>query len=99
VMNPEVCCIHHPAAYFDDSERSSILQLLKEHVTKKGLELPDSEFRYRQPRTVFFSTGSPGLTTYADQVFDVSLEFPTEQQKQQQQQQQQQHTHTHTTGL
>lgn len=73
VANPEMLVVHKPTAHFDDNDRLSMMQLLKEHVEHKGLELPDKDRRFRRPRTVFFSTEYASNAALADQAFEVSL--------------------------
>merc|ERR1712113_570615 len=71
VMNPEVLVVHIPTANFNDTEASAIIDLLREHVDRKGLELDESERRFRRPRTVFMTSSRIIGVQKADAVYKV----------------------------
>lgn len=73
VGDPEVLVIHKPALLFDDREREKTIQLLRDHVDERGLEMPVATRRFRRPRTVFFTSMSAVAVRKADAVYKVSL--------------------------
>jgi ABC-type transport system involved in cytochrome bd biosynthesis fused ATPase/permease subunit len=73
VGNPEVLVMHKPALLFDDRERGKIVQLLREHVDEKGIEMPIEGRKGRRPRTMFFTSMSAVGVKIADAVYKVSL--------------------------
>ena len=73
ITNPEVLVVHKPALFFDDGDAKLVLDLLREHVDERGLELPKEGKRHRRPRTVFFTCAKIVGVTLADKVFEVRL--------------------------
>lgn len=57
IFNPEVLVLHRPVDEADEGFSNEILNLLREFVDKRGLELDEVEFPKRRPRTVFFTGG------------------------------------------
>jgi ABC-type multidrug transport system fused ATPase/permease subunit len=72
VYNPEVLVLHKPLVDFNHQEQVSIAGLLREHVTERGIELPDGK-QYRRPRTVFFTATTTVGITEADEIYQISF--------------------------
>jgi len=51
-----------------------VLASLKEHVTKRGLCLPDKLTSRRRPRTLFFSPTSHSQAAEADNIWEIDYE-------------------------
>jgi len=73
VTNPEVIIMHKPVMSFDDQEQRSVMELLRENVERKGIELPEQDEMYRRPRTIFYTSGTLVSVAASDVVYKVSL--------------------------
>eukprot|EP00931_Biecheleriopsis_adriatica_P058829 TRINITY_DN35100_c0_g1_i1.p1 TRINITY_DN35100_c0_g1~~TRINITY_DN35100_c0_g1_i1.p1 ORF type:complete len:884 (+),score=135.69 TRINITY_DN35100_c0_g1_i1:43-2694(+) len=55
ICNPEVLVLHRPVDDMDDELAATVLDMLKEFVDERGLEMDPATKHRRRPRTVFFS--------------------------------------------
>merc|ERR1719428_2631923 len=76
--NPEVLVLHKPTSLLDDKLALNTLNLLREFVDKKGIEMSDEEFIYRRPRTCVLTTSRMEGVHVADKVFQVSHRYVAE---------------------
>jgi len=72
LMNAEVMALHKPLSSFNKEEARRIMQLLRQHVAERGLELPEAEQRLRRPRTVFFTAGDMEPVAGVDKSYRIS---------------------------
>lgn len=72
VMNPEVLVVHKPSAPFAPACVQNVLKMLQKHVRQRGICLPESEMKFRRPRTLFFTTTSKMTLDFADRIIEVS---------------------------
>lgn len=72
VMNSEVIVLHKPAINFNQQEADEVVDLFREHVNKRGLELPEETKNFRRPRTLFYTTAVNRGLEVADAVIKVS---------------------------
>jgi len=77
IMNPEVMVLQRPLSHFNPHDQQIICKLLREHVTNRGLELPEAPEGMRRPRTVFFSSETKEQAEQADIVWQVSRQGHT----------------------
>jgi len=69
IMNPEVVVMHSPLSLFNEAEQERLAYLLRQHVERKGLDLPEKQQRFRRPRTVFFTAGNLSVVKAAHKVY------------------------------
>jgi len=77
VMNSEVVVLHKPTINFNQQEADDIVELFREHVNERGLELPAEMRKFRRPRTLFYTTAVNRGLEIADAVIKVSKEAIT----------------------
>jgi len=68
IYNPEVLVVHLPTTYFTADFRPLIMDVLREFVDERGLELDPVTKLRRRPRTCIFSTCDPSDLDKADSV-------------------------------
>eukprot|EP00746_Dinoflagellata_sp_MGD_P157124 gnl/MRDRNA2_/MRDRNA2_86112_c0_seq2.p1 gnl/MRDRNA2_/MRDRNA2_86112_c0~~gnl/MRDRNA2_/MRDRNA2_86112_c0_seq2.p1 ORF type:complete len:538 (-),score=77.41 gnl/MRDRNA2_/MRDRNA2_86112_c0_seq2:270-1727(-) len=72
VSNPEVLVIQTPTVTMADTLARQVLLLLKEFVTKRGLEKDPGKWHLRRPRTCFFTASRAAGIEIADETYEVS---------------------------
>ena len=72
VSNPEVLVIQTPTVAMADTPARQVLLLLKEFVTKRGLEKDLAKWHLRRPRTCFFTASRAAGIEIADETYEVS---------------------------
>lgn len=75
VYNPEILALHRPVDEVDATQLDLILDLLRDFVDQRGLELDSTQMLKRRPRTVIFTSGharSSVCTRIADVVWSLS---------------------------
>jgi len=71
VANYEVCCMHKPSLVFDELDSETILQVLRDFVTYKGIEQDASTSYLRRPRTCIVTVEKTVGVDLADRIFCV----------------------------
>lgn len=71
LMNPEVMVLQRPLYHFSQQAQETVLQMLREHVDKKGVGMPEASIGRRRPRTVFYTAEMEHHEEAADIVWDV----------------------------
>mmetsp|Transcript_45731 Transcript_45731/g.56080 ORF Transcript_45731/g.56080 Transcript_45731/m.56080 type:complete len:188 (+) Transcript_45731:3-566(+) len=72
--DPHVMVVHRPVDELDSNLKEHCLQVFREFVDKKGLEIDESidlEMSKRRPRTLIFSTGSSTVTNIPDIIWRI----------------------------
>ncbi|CAE6921301.1 lolD [Symbiodinium natans] len=69
IMNPEVLVLQRPLHHYDKKTGELVLDLLKENVQSRGLELPEKNRVHRRPRTCFFTVEAETDAHRADVVW------------------------------
>jgi len=64
IFNPEVLVLERPIEGFERGETIAFLNMLREFVDNRGLEMEEELMHYRRPRTIFF-TGSKDSVEFA----------------------------------
>jgi ABC-type multidrug transport system fused ATPase/permease subunit len=72
IYNPEVIVIHTPGMYFDKENKARVIQLLKEFVRQRGVEMDPATRLRRRPRTCIFSTYDISDMTFVDQMLTLN---------------------------
>jgi len=68
IANPEVLCLHKPTHTFNKDGATTVLELLKEFVTQRGVDLDPDELSKRRPRTCIFTNCDRLGIQYADKI-------------------------------
>ena len=71
IYNPEVLVVHSPTTYFDKRQAAIVMDVLRDFVASRGLEMPAETAWKRRPRTCIFSTGDLVDLKEVDQIFAV----------------------------
>lgn len=66
VMNPEVIVLERPLLNFHPEEAAPVIEMFKEHVENRGINLPADQKKHRRPRTVIFATETASQEKCAD---------------------------------
>merc|ERR1712150_347719 len=74
VFNPEVLCIDRPFSIFDETMMASVIKILREFVTIKGVEQDADIVDMRRPRTCVIATDKLNGLIGVDQIFTVNLD-------------------------
>ncbi|CAE7412923.1 ABCB10 [Symbiodinium pilosum] len=69
LMNPNLMVLQRPLHHYDDATGDLVLNLLKEHVANRGLELPEDSILQRRPRSCFLTVESAKDAQAADAVW------------------------------
>lgn len=72
IMNPEVLVLERPLHHFDTARARILLDIIKLHVSNRGLALPEDEAISRRPRTVFFSPETVEQAKQATHVWQIA---------------------------
>jgi ABC-type uncharacterized transport system fused permease/ATPase subunit len=73
VANPYVICIHKPTMACSDSSGNQVMEMLKEFVTKRGIEQDVKHaVSSRRPRTVLYTSCRAHSCEYADVIYLVT---------------------------
>jgi len=68
VANPNIMVIERCLDAFLEEDALCMLQVLRSHVTNRGIGEPEDSFSSRRPRNVFFGTENPALASQADSI-------------------------------
>jgi len=74
LMNPEVLVLHRPFHNYDVYTQQKVLEMLVKHKEERGLGQPKASWRYRRPRTIFFTPESVEQAKYADVIWQIDKE-------------------------
>lgn len=74
IANPEVMILEGPLQGLDEESSNALLDLLRRHVTERGLCLPEEGRAKRRPRNVFFVAEDGREALQADIVWQVDKE-------------------------
>ena len=69
IMNPEILILEKPLMNFDDYESDLVMKVLHEHISNRGIELPQGTRNQRRPRTCFYSVERVSNTDEPDVVW------------------------------
>lgn len=72
IFNPEVICLHKPLEKVDHEHQPHIMEVLREHIDHKGLELPEDTHNRRMPRTVFLTSNNPIAVMSANLIYKIA---------------------------
>jgi ABC-type multidrug transport system fused ATPase/permease subunit len=72
LMNPEVMVLQRPLHHFSGVEGIAILDMLREFVDNKGIEMPDETRSLRRPRSVFYTAEVQDHEDQADMVWELT---------------------------
>merc|ERR1712100_706805 len=81
ILNPEVLIMHRPTTGFDKVGRHGLMQQFVEHVRNRGIFMPRAGVSSRRPRTVFYSSATEEEFEYADVIWELFRESPSEPSK------------------
>jgi len=74
IANPEVLCIHKPTLAFDEQTSKTVMEVLKEYVTEKGIFQDVKTRHLRRPRTCIITSAKAVGVESSDSVFHVCKE-------------------------
>jgi len=73
VSNYELLILHRPTAFLSAQVIANVMEIFREYVTLRGVEQDPRTWECRQMRTCIFSdVWNIGVTSFCDQVFEVS---------------------------
>ena len=70
VYNPEILIVHSPTLLLDQEHQHVIIDVLRDFVNERGLELPKATRYRRRPRTCVFSTRSKADLRCVDTILE-----------------------------
>jgi len=71
LMNPEMLILQRPLHFYQPSEQSGVMRIIRQHIANRGIGLPKDTKKYRRPRTLFFSPETPEQTKEADLIWQI----------------------------
>lgn len=71
ISNPEIMVVQRSLEGLSSDSASFLIEVLRQHMTQRGLCLPEEDRSTRRPRTVFFSTESGHQALKADVVLQL----------------------------
>jgi len=71
IANPNIMVIERCLDGLHEKEALLLLQVLRSHITNRGIGEPEDSFSRRRPRNVFFSTENAKLAAQADSILDM----------------------------
>jgi len=79
IANPEIMVLHHSVQHFNEKTAHKMLDVVRQHVTERGLCLPEEGRTSRRPRGVFYTTENLSQAMQADTILqgDTDIESPT----------------------
>jgi len=70
--NPNALMMHMPFVSFSDGVARTMIELLREHIEERGIELPPQGRKFRRPRTVFITSSSQDRCLHAHIIYEVT---------------------------
>ncbi|CAJ1328439.1 unnamed protein product [Effrenium voratum] len=70
IMNPEILILEKPLMNLDDKESETVMAVLREFVSNRGVALDLETLEYRRPRTCFYSAERRTMNTKTDVVWE-----------------------------
>jgi len=71
IANPEVIVFERTLQGLNEETTTLVFDVISRHVKERGLCLPDSERRFRRPRTVIFTTDHASRAAKADCILEM----------------------------